>query len=78
MTDREWRVGDKVEWDHAQGTTRGHVVKVATEDGSIKDFEYRASDEDPRYIVESDETEARAAHKASELRTPGGEDDAGG
>jgi hypothetical protein len=60
--------GDRVAWDHAQGTTQGKVVEVAHEPGSIEDFEYTASDDDPRYIVESDKTGARAAHSAEALR----------
>lgn len=68
MTEREYHVGDRVRWDHAQGTSEGKVVEVATEPGEIKSFHYDASEKDPRYIVESDETGARAAHTAGELR----------
>lgn len=68
MTERRWRVGDRVAWDHAQGTSKGKVVEIATDDGSIEHFDYTASKDDPRYIVESEETEARAAHRAEELR----------
>jgi hypothetical protein len=65
---REYEVGDEVEWDHAQGTSKGKVVRVATEPGEIKTFHYEASKDDPRYIVESHKTGAQAAHKAEELR----------
>ncbi|HVM45273.1 MAG TPA: DUF2945 domain-containing protein [Candidatus Thermoplasmatota archaeon] len=68
MSERRYRVGDRVRWDHSQGTTEGKVVRVATEDGRIQDFEYTASEEDPRYIVESDRTGSRAAHREDELR----------
>lgn len=68
MTEREWHEGDRVRWDHAQGTSTGRIVRVATEPGDIEDFHYRASEDDPRYIVESDATGARAAHRAEELR----------
>lgn len=66
---RDYHVGDHVAWDHSQGSSKGKVVEVATEDGHIEDFHYAASEEDPRYIVESDETGARAAHRADELRS---------
>lgn len=68
MSAKKWQVGDRVEWDHAQGTSEGKVARVATEPGEIKDFHYAASKEDPRYIVESEETGAIAAHKGDELR----------
>lgn len=68
MSERTFREGDRVAWDHSQGTARGKVVRVATTDGHIKDFHYRASEDDPRFIVESEETGAHAAHTADELR----------
>jgi len=68
MGGRKYHEGDRVAWDHSQGTSRGKVVRVATSDGSIKDFHYTASPDDPRYIVESEETGATAAHTEDELR----------
>ncbi len=43
-------------------------MRIATEDGSIGDFDYRALEEDPKYIVENDEG-TRAAHTAHALET---------
>lgn len=68
MSAREFSKGDKVAWDHSQGTSKGKVVDIATEPGEIKDFHYEASREDPKYIVESEDTGAHAAHTADELR----------
>lgn len=62
-----FKVGDRVRWDSSGGASVGKVVKVATTSGRIKDFEYKASKDDPRLIVETDDG-ARAAHKAEELR----------
>ena len=62
-----FKVGDRVRWDSSGGSSEGQVVKIATGNGKIKGFEYTASNDDPRYIVETDEGK-RAAHKASELR----------
>ena len=62
------REGDRVAWSHSRGTSHGKVVEVATTSGKIEDFAYEASEDDPRYIVESDDTGARAAHKAEALR----------
>ena len=69
---KELQKGDRVAWDHAQGTTEGKVVDVATEPGKIKDFQYKASEEEPKYIVESEKTGARAAHTPEELRKRSG------
>ncbi len=66
-TEPRFEVGDRVRWDSSGGESIGHIVKVATTGGKIKDFEYTASKDDPRYIVETDEGK-HAAHKAGELR----------
>ncbi len=70
MTDTEgargFKVGDRVRWHSHGGSAEGKVVRIATEDGSIGDFDYRASEEEPKYIVENDEG-ARAVHTAHAL-----------
>ena len=66
-TQHEFKVNDRVRWDSSGGPPEGKVVKIATGNGKIKGFEYTASKDDPRYIVETDEGK-RAAHKATELR----------
>ena len=66
-TEPRFKVGDRVRWDSSGGESIGHIVKVATTGGKIKDFEYTASKDDPRYIVETDEGK-HAAHKAGELK----------
>ena len=67
MTERKFKVGDRVKWDSSGGEAEGKVVRVARASGSIKGFKYKASSDDPRYIVETDEGK-KAAHKAEELR----------
>jgi len=67
MAERKLKVGDRVKWDSSGGVAEGKIVRVAHESGSIKGFEYKASTDDPRYIVETNEGK-RAAHKAQELR----------
>lgn len=67
MAEHTFKVGDRVSWNSHGGTAEGKIVKVATEDGSIEDFDYKASKDDPRYIVETDEGK-RAAHKANALK----------
>lgn len=61
-----FKIGDTVTWKSHGGQAEGKVVEVATEDGHIEDFDYKASQDDPRYIVET-ENGKRAAHKADAL-----------
>lgn len=62
----KFKVGDKVTWNSHGGHAEGTIVKIATVDGSIKDFDYRASNDDPRYIIEVDD-DKYAAHKEETL-----------
>ena len=68
MAEGKFKVGDHVKWDSSGGQAEGKIVRVARTSGSIKGFKYKASTDDPRYIVETDEGK-HAAHKAEELRT---------
>ena len=68
MTEKTLKAGDKVKWDHSQGTTEGKVVKKLTRPMKIKGHKVAASKDNPEYLVESARTGARAAHKPSELR----------
>jgi hypothetical protein len=63
-----WKTGDKVRWNTSQGETHGTVVEVRTRPFSIEGTDLKASADDPRYVVESDKTGARAAHRADALR----------
>ena len=60
--------GDKVKWDTSQGETHGVVEKKQTTPTKIKSHEVAASKSNPEYIVKSDKTGAKAAHKPDELR----------
>jgi hypothetical protein len=55
--------GDKVAWKTPQGETHGTVKGIATKTVKIKHNTIRASEDDPRVVVESDKTGAAAAHK---------------
>lgn len=68
MTEKSFKAGDKVKWDHSQGTTTGKVVRKLTKPTKIKDHKVAASKENPEYLVESGKTGARAAHRPGELR----------
>lgn len=68
MTDKTLKAGDKVQWDHSQGETTGKVVRKVTSPTRIKGHNVAASKDNPEYIVESDKTGAKAAHRPGELR----------
>lgn len=59
--------GDKITWNTPQGETHGEVV-----DKRIKEFEFdgqkfKASSDEPYYIVKSEKSGSEAAHKESAL-----------
>ena len=65
--------GDKVAWNTPQGETTGTVERKLTEDARIgndgqKGTKVSASADDPRYVVTSDKSGKRAAHKPGALR----------
>ena len=62
------QVGDRVEWNTAQGKTTGTIQKKLTEPTKIKDYDVQASGQDPQYLVESEQTGAQAAHKPDALK----------
>ena len=68
MTEKTFKAGDTVKWDHSQGTTQGKVIKKVTSPTKIKGHKVAASKNNPEYIVQSDKTGAKAAHKPTELR----------
>ncbi|MFL6080555.1 MAG: DUF2945 domain-containing protein [Ornithinibacter sp.] len=60
--------GSKVAWNTSQGETHGTVQDKRTKDFTFEGQQFRPTDDDPYYIVESDRTGAKAAHKESALR----------
>lgn len=59
--------GDAVNWNTSQGKTEGKVVKKQSSPTKIKGHEVKASAAKPQYIVESDKSGKRAAHRPAEL-----------
>ena len=62
------RKGSKVTWNTSQGETHGTVQEKRTSDFTFEGQQFRPTEDDPNYIVESDKTGAKAAHKESALR----------
>ena len=64
----ELKIGDKVEWETPQGKTSGTIKKKLTELTDIKNHHVAASEENPQFLVETDETGKEAAHKPEALK----------
>lgn len=62
------KVGDKVSWDTSQGRTRGTIVERKTKDFQLAKQQWRASEDEPMFVVESEKTGAKAAHQPGALR----------
>ena len=63
-----FKVGDRVEWHSAGGTSHGKVKRKLTAPIEIKGFHVAATEDDPRYLIVSDTSGDEAAHKAEALR----------
>ena len=59
--------GDRVSWNTSQGRTHGTIVERKTKDFTLDGQDFTASSDEPAYIVESEKTGAKAAHKGSAL-----------
>lgn len=68
--DEQLQAGDRVEWSSHGGTAEGVVVRRITEATEIGGHEAKPSEDDPQYIVETDDG-TRAAHKPSALKKKG-------
>jgi hypothetical protein len=59
---------DRVDWITSHGETHGAVVRKLASPTRIKAHVAKPGPEHPQYLVESEKTGARAAHKPNELR----------
>ena len=64
---QEFEQGDKVQWNTPQGKTRGTVKKKLTSSTEVGGQKINASEDDPRYLVESEKSGKEAAHKPDAL-----------
>jgi hypothetical protein len=64
----EFKKGDKVAWNSSQGEVEGTIERKLTKPTRIKQHDVAASPDDPEYLVKSDKTGAKAAHKPGALR----------
>ena len=64
---KDLSTGDRVSWDTPQGRTQGEIVEKKTKDFQHDGQKFTASEDDPAYIVKSEKSDAKAAHKGSAL-----------
>lgn len=65
---KDLATGDRVSWNTSQGRTRGTVEEKRTKDFRFAGQSFTASDDEPAYIVTSEKSGEKAAHKGSALR----------
>ncbi|MBJ2122226.1 DUF2945 domain-containing protein [Arthrobacter sp. MSA 4-2] len=65
-----FRKGEKVTWNTPQGTTEGKVVEKREKEFTFDGQKFKASSDEPYYIVESTKSGKQAAHKQSALSKP--------
>ena len=64
---QKFKQGDAVEWNSGSGKATGKVVKRITEPTEVDGNKVEASKDNPRYLVENDNTEKVTGHKADAL-----------
>jgi hypothetical protein len=67
VAQKQFKQGDTVEWNTPQGKTRGRVKKKLTSPTQVGGQNINASEDDPRYLVESEKSGKEAAHKPNAL-----------
>ena len=64
---QEFEQGDQVQWNTPQGKTRGKVKKKLTSSTEVGGQKINASEDDPRYLIESEKSGKESAHKPDSL-----------
>lgn len=65
---KEFKKGDKVEWNSHGGKGVGTVERKITADTEAGGRKVRASKEEPQYLVRSEKSGGTAVHKPNALR----------
>jgi hypothetical protein len=66
--ERQFKVGDHVEWNSEAGWVRGRIRKKFTTETRFKGYSRHSSKESPQYLIKSDKTEHLAMHKGTALK----------
>ena len=64
---KDFQIGDHVEWNSEAGLVRGTIKKKITSAIKFKSYTVRASKEEPQYLIKSDTTDHLAMHKGAAL-----------
>ena len=64
---QQFEQGDIVEWNTPQGKTRGKVKRKLTSSTQVGGQKVNASEDDPRYLIQSEKSGKEAAHKPDAL-----------
>ena len=64
---QEFKQGNELEWNTPQGKTRGTVKKKLTSHTEVGGQTIAASEDDPRYLVQSEKSGKEATHKPDAL-----------
>ena len=64
---QEFTQGDRVKWNTPQGETYGRVNKRLTSPTNVGGQKINASEDDPRYLIQSEKSGNEAAHKPDSL-----------
>jgi hypothetical protein len=65
---KEFKKGDRVEWDSPGGTAVGTVEKKITSRTEAGGRTVDASEDEPQYLVKSEKSGGEAVHKPEALR----------
>jgi hypothetical protein len=68
MAGKEFKKGDRVEWDSHGATAIGTVERKITSDTEAGGRKVRASQDEPQYLVKSEKSGGTAVHKPDALR----------
>lgn len=69
---QKFHKGDRVQWSSGNGTSTGTVQKRITADQTIDGTHIPASQDDPRYLVENDNTGTVTGHRPETLSEDSG------
>lgn len=65
---RQFKRGDRVEWNSEAGRVRGTVIKRITSDVAVHGYTHHATKAEPQYLIKSLKTDHVAIHKGRALR----------
>lgn len=65
---KAFKKGETVEWQSSQGAVKGTIAKKITSSTYVKGHAVAATTDHPQYLVRSNKTGSKAAHKPEALK----------